>query len=104
MGDDPGEPPAVTPGRVGAPLRIVGARFVLPVERVFAIVDAVVAIAMTIILLEDAFTISGEEALEFGLAPLLDGLEAMVERKSGKSRKPRTSPKRQTRKPRGSQG
>jgi uncharacterized membrane protein len=52
MGDDPGEPPAVTPGRVGAPLRIVGARFVLPVERVFAIVDAVVAIAMTIILLD----------------------------------------------------
>jgi AcrR family transcriptional regulator len=53
---------------------------------------------------EDAFTIGGEEALEFGLAPLLDGLEAMVERKSRNARKPRTSSTRRSRKPRGSQG
>ena len=30
---------------------------------------------------EDAFTIDGEEALEFGLHPLLDGLAAFIERK-----------------------
>jgi uncharacterized membrane protein len=52
MGDDTGETPAVTPGGVGAPFQMERARFVLPVERVFAIVDAVVAIAMTIILLD----------------------------------------------------
>ncbi|MEQ7009725.1 TetR/AcrR family transcriptional regulator [Actinopolymorpha sp. B17G11] len=39
---------------------------------------------------EDAFSIGGEEALEFGLGPLLDGLEAMIDRRSQKSRKSRT--------------
>ncbi|MEQ7007979.1 TMEM175 family protein [Actinopolymorpha sp. B17G11] len=56
MGEDWEEQPAVTPGGIGAPLHIEGTRVVLPVERVFAIVDAVVAIAMTIILLDIRIT------------------------------------------------
>lgn len=30
---------------------------------------------------EDAFSISGEEALAFGLGPLLDGLDALITRR-----------------------
>lgn len=34
---------------------------------------------------EDAFNISGEDALEFGLKPLLDGLEAFINRRQDQS-------------------
>ncbi|MGH3487265.1 MAG: TMEM175 family protein [Actinopolymorphaceae bacterium] len=50
--DPPGVSPGVSPGGIGNPFHTRGPQFALPVGRVFAIVDAVVAIAMTIILLD----------------------------------------------------
>ena len=54
MADEQGERPVVPKGHIGSPAGASGAKVAvaMPVARMFAIVDAVVAIAMTIILLD----------------------------------------------------